>query len=43
MVELNNFRLWAQDFRCYEQLRAIDDTKKKIPVMSLGLLMIWAT
>ena len=27
MVDMNESRLWALDFRCYEQLRAINDMK----------------
>ena len=25
MVDMNNFRSWAQGFRCYEQLKVLDD------------------
>ena len=25
MDDMNNSRLWAQGFRCYEQLRIVDD------------------
>ena len=30
MVDLNDYGSWAQNFRCYEQLKAVDDTKKNL-------------